>query len=114
MGLSGRGPVGFDLDMTLINSRPAILASFAAVGRETGTAIDLGAVDRRLGIKLDDELGYWFPPERIDAAADFVTREQCTVHQIPPAPAMMAAVWTWSRAGAWPSARRASRSMAAR
>ena len=69
MGLSGRGPVGFDLDMTLINSRPAILASFAAVGRETGTAIDLDAVDRRLGIKLDDELGYWFPPDRIDAAA---------------------------------------------
>jgi len=69
MGLSGRGPVGFDLDMTLINSRPAILASFAAVGRETGTAIDLDAVDRRLGIKLDDELGYWFAPDRIDAAA---------------------------------------------
>jgi phosphoglycolate phosphatase len=69
MGLSGRGPVGFDLDMTLINSRPAILASFAAVGRETGTAIDLDAVDRRLGIKLDDELAHWFPPDRIDTTA---------------------------------------------
>jgi phosphoglycolate phosphatase len=55
--------------MTLINSRPAILASFAAVGQETGTAIDLDTVDRRLGIKLDDELAYWFPPGRIDAAA---------------------------------------------
>ena len=32
------GPVGFDLDMTLINSRPAILASFAEVARETATA----------------------------------------------------------------------------
>jgi phosphoglycolate phosphatase len=68
------GPVGFDLDMTLINSRPAILASFAAVGQETGTAIDLDEVDRRLGIKLDDELAYWFPPDRIDAAASLYRR----------------------------------------
>lgn len=67
--MDGSGPVGFDLDMTLINSRPAILTSFAEVSRETGTAIDLDAVDRRLGIKLDDELGYWFAPDRIDAAA---------------------------------------------
>jgi phosphoglycolate phosphatase len=74
MEFSGRGPVGFDLDMTLINSRPAILASFAAVGRETGTAIDLDAVDRRLGIKLDDELAYWFPPDRIDETAGIYRR----------------------------------------
>jgi len=76
MGLSGDtgGPVGFDLDMTLINSRPAILASFAGVGRDTGTAIDLDAVDRRLGIKLDDELAYWFPPDEIDAAASLYRR----------------------------------------
>lgn len=74
MGLSGRGPVGFDLDMTLINSRPAILASFAAVGRETGAAIDLDAVDRRLGIKLDDELAYWLPPDRVAAAAAIYRR----------------------------------------
>jgi hypothetical protein len=50
--MGGSGPVGFDLDMTLINSRPAILASFAETSRETGTAIDLDAVDRRLGVKL--------------------------------------------------------------
>ncbi len=74
MGLSGRGPVGFDLDMTLINSRPAILASFAAVGRETGAAIDLDAVDRRLGIKLDDELAYWLRPDRVAAAAAIYRR----------------------------------------
>jgi phosphoglycolate phosphatase len=74
MKSSGRGTVGFDLDMTLINSRPAILASFAAAGRETGTAIDLDAVDRRLGIKLDDELAYWFPPDRIDTAAGIYRR----------------------------------------
>ena len=60
--------------MTLINSRPAILASFAEVGRETATAIDLDAVDRRLGIKLDDELAFWFPPGQVDAAAEVYRR----------------------------------------
>ena len=68
------GPVGFDLDMTLINSRPAILASFAEVARETATAIDLDAVDRRLGIKLEDELAFWFPPEQGAEAAEIYRR----------------------------------------
>lgn len=72
--MGGSGPVGFDLDMTLINSRPAILASFAEVSRETGTAIDLDAVDRRLGVKLDDELAFWFPPDRVAAAAGIYRR----------------------------------------
>jgi len=65
----GPGPVGFDLDMTLIDSRPAILASFAGLARDTGTVIDLDAVDSRLGIKLEDELAFWYPPDRRAAAA---------------------------------------------
>ena len=73
-GMGGSGPVGFDLDMTLINSRPAILASFSQVARETGTAIDPDAVDRRLGVKLEDELAFWFPPERVAAAAEIYRR----------------------------------------
>jgi phosphoglycolate phosphatase len=68
------GPVGFDLDMTLINSRPAILASFAGLAQDTGIAIDLEAVDRRLGIKLDDELAFWFPPDQVAAAAETYRR----------------------------------------
>jgi len=63
------GPVGFDLDMTLIDSRPAILASFAALARDTAVAIDLDAVDSRLGIKLEDELTFWYPPDQRTAAA---------------------------------------------
>jgi phosphoglycolate phosphatase len=62
-------PVGFDLDMTLIDSRRVILASFAAVSDATGVPIDPAAVDRRLGIKLEDELGYWFSAARVPAAA---------------------------------------------
>jgi len=61
-------PAGFDLDMTLIDSRPAIMASFAGVAADTGVAIDPAEVDGRLGIKLQDELAYWFPPADVDAA----------------------------------------------
>jgi phosphoglycolate phosphatase len=61
-------PVGFDLDMTLIDSRRAVMASFAGVAADTGVPIDPAAVDRRLGIKLQDELAYWFPPEQIAVA----------------------------------------------
>jgi phosphoglycolate phosphatase len=60
--------VGFDLDLTLIDSRRAIMESFAAVAAETGAAIDPADVHRRLGIKLQDELAFWFPPAEIDAA----------------------------------------------
>jgi phosphoglycolate phosphatase len=73
------GTVGFDLDMTLIDSRPAILASFAAVARETGVPLDLVQADARLGIKLEDELGYWFPPDRIEAAAQIYRRNYVTL-----------------------------------
>lgn len=62
------GFAGFDLDMTLIDSRPAIMAAFAEVARETGVDIDPAAVDSRLGIKLEDEITYWFPVGERDAA----------------------------------------------
>jgi phosphoglycolate phosphatase len=66
------GPVGFDLDMTLINSRPAIMAAWRAVADELGVHIDLAEVDRRMGIKLEDEVAYWFPAtSRADAAASY-------------------------------------------
>jgi phosphoglycolate phosphatase len=67
-----KGVVGFDLDMTLIDSRPQILAAFAALAAETGVTIDLAEVNRRLGIKLEDEVAYWFPAEqRAEAAAGY-------------------------------------------
>jgi phosphoglycolate phosphatase len=63
------GPVGFDLDLTLIDSRPAILAAWQHVARETGVPIDLAAVDSRLGMKLEDEAAFWFAPAEVAAAA---------------------------------------------
>jgi phosphoglycolate phosphatase len=68
------GPVGFDLDLTLINSRQAIMAAWSAVAEELGVAIDLAEVDTRMGIKLEDEVGYWFPLDGQQAAADSYRR----------------------------------------
>jgi phosphoglycolate phosphatase len=58
-------PVGFDLDMTLIDSRRVILESFARLAADTGVAIDPAGVTSRLGIKLETELAHWFTPEEI-------------------------------------------------
>ena len=63
-------PVGFDLDMTLIDSRPAIMAAWQAVAEETGTRIDLAEVDARMGVKLETEVAFWFgESEHASAAA---------------------------------------------
>jgi phosphoglycolate phosphatase len=68
------GPVGFDLDLTLINSRPAIMAAWQAVADELGVRIDLAEVDRRMGIKLEDEVAYWFAAPDHAGAADSYRR----------------------------------------
>lgn len=68
------GPVGFDLDLTLINSRPAIMAAWSAVADEHGVLINLTEVDRRMGIKLEDEVSYWFPVAARQAATDSYRR----------------------------------------
>jgi phosphoglycolate phosphatase len=62
--------VGFDLDMTLIDSRPGVHATMTELSRRTGVAIDADAVVSRLGPPLDEELANWFPAERIAAVAD--------------------------------------------
>jgi phosphoglycolate phosphatase-like HAD superfamily hydrolase len=54
--------------MTLIDSRRAIMASFAAVAADTGVSIDPAAVNSRLGIKLEDELAFWFPADQVPPA----------------------------------------------
>jgi phosphoglycolate phosphatase len=68
------GPVGFDLDLTLINSRPAIMAAWSAVAEELGVVIDLAEVDTRMGIKLEDEVSHWFPADDQQAATDSYRR----------------------------------------
>ncbi|MFC9092572.1 HAD family hydrolase [Streptomyces sp. NPDC048231] len=62
--------VGFDLDMTLIDSRPGIRACYQALSARTGTYIDADLAITRLGPPLADELVNWFPAEHIAATAD--------------------------------------------
>ncbi|MFD5315969.1 HAD family hydrolase [Streptomyces sp. NPDC127098] len=62
--------VGFDLDMTLIDSRPGIRSVYLALARETGIPIDADLAVTRLGPPLEVELANWFPAERIAEAAD--------------------------------------------
>ncbi|MEU9386962.1 HAD family hydrolase [Streptomyces sp. NPDC048279] len=57
--------VGFDLDMTLIDSRPGIHACYTALAERTGTYIDADLAVTRLGPPLADELINWFPAERV-------------------------------------------------
>ncbi|WP_137994162.1 HAD family hydrolase [Streptomyces vilmorinianum] len=58
--------VGFDLDMTLIDSRPGIKAAFQAFSAETGVPIDADLAVSRLGPPLHHELAHWFPEAEIE------------------------------------------------
>ncbi|MFC4505864.1 MULTISPECIES: HAD family hydrolase [Streptomyces] len=62
--------VGFDLDMTLIDSRPGIRACWVELSARTGTYVDADLVVTRLGPPLYEEMANWFPAEEISAMAD--------------------------------------------
>ncbi|MFI9832621.1 HAD family hydrolase [Streptomyces sp. NPDC051913] len=62
--------VGFDLDMTLIDSRPGIRACYVALAERTGTYIDADLAVTRLGPPLAQEMAHWFPAEQVPAVAD--------------------------------------------
>ncbi|MEY7978567.1 HAD family hydrolase [Streptomyces pilosus] len=79
--------VGFDLDMTLIDSRPGIRACYLALAERTGTYIDAELAVSRLGPPLGDELVNWFPAERVDEVAGLY-REMYPEYAIAPTPAL--------------------------
>ncbi|MGW7407048.1 HAD family hydrolase [Streptomyces sp. NPDC054833] len=62
--------VGFDLDMTLIDSRPGIHACYLALAERTGTFIDADLAITRLGPPLAEELINWFPAEQVGPMSD--------------------------------------------
>ncbi len=66
--------IGFDLDMTLVDSRPGFLETVRILALETGTALDADAIVRveRLtaqGVRLEETLSLWLPPDAVDRAA---------------------------------------------
>ncbi|MFI9565252.1 HAD family hydrolase [Streptomyces rishiriensis] len=62
--------VGFDLDMTLIDSRPGIRACWQELSARTGTYVDADLVVTRLGPPLEQEMAHWFPAREIPAMTD--------------------------------------------
>jgi phosphoglycolate phosphatase-like HAD superfamily hydrolase len=73
------GPVGFDLDMTLIDSRPGILAAWTAFSRETGIPVDVDDINTRgFAIKLEDEMLHWVDAADVDKSAAIFLRHYVT------------------------------------
>lgn len=79
--------VGFDLDMTLIDSRPGIRACYVALTERTGTYVDADLAVTRLGPPLAEELAHWFPAEEIEAVADLY-REMYPTYAVAATPAL--------------------------
>jgi uncharacterized protein len=75
--------VGFDLDMTLIDSRPGITATLSQLALETGVDLDVDAMAARLGPPLSHMLAPYYPPEQIDGLVDRF-REHYPHHAIAP------------------------------
>lgn len=62
--------IGFDLDMTLIDSRPGIKAVYEQLAAETGARINIDVVISRLGPPVEWELGHWISAEDVPRMAD--------------------------------------------
>ncbi|HEX5560829.1 MAG TPA: ATP-dependent sacrificial sulfur transferase LarE [Nocardioidaceae bacterium] len=58
--------VGFDLDMTLVDSRAGFAATLAVLATETGVDLDVEALSAVMGPPLDQVLAPHYPADRID------------------------------------------------
>ncbi|WP_431905486.1 HAD family hydrolase [Micromonospora carbonacea] len=83
--------VGFDLDMTLVDSRPGIAAAYRALTARTGVPVDADAAVSRLGPPLRVEIARWFPPEQVDSAVE-AFRELYPAYAVTPTLPMPGAV----------------------
>ncbi len=86
--------VGFDLDLTLVDSRSGIAAVFTEVGVRTGIPIDGVAASRRLGPLLETEFELWVPPDQVAPMVDLFRSiyPQYAVAASPAMPGALAAV----------------------
>lgn len=79
--------VGFDLDMTLIDTRPGFAATLRVLEAETGVAMDVEAMSRKLGPPLDQVLAPYFPAEQHRSLID-AFRAHYPAHAVVPTAAM--------------------------
>jgi pyridinium-3,5-biscarboxylic acid mononucleotide sulfurtransferase len=62
--------VGFDLDMTLVDTRPGIRRVWEELSAATGVAIDGDLAASRLGPPLSVEMAEWVPADQVDVFVD--------------------------------------------
>jgi uncharacterized protein len=62
--------VGFDLDMTLIDTRPGFAATLQVIAEETGVALDVHEMSQRLGPPLSHMLAPHYPAEQVEDLVD--------------------------------------------
>ncbi|MFI7618430.1 HAD family hydrolase [Nonomuraea terrae] len=62
--------MGFDLDMTLADTRSGIAAVYDELAVRLGVPFDSAAIVRRLGPPLEAELANWLPAAEVPTAAD--------------------------------------------
>lgn len=90
-------PVGFDLDMTLVDSSAAMTVALNAVARRLGVDIDVESCVRSIGAPLRDQLARWIPPERMEEAMTvlaeaFVNEGVLKVRPLPGAKAVLSRI----------------------
>lgn len=73
--------VGFDLDMTLLDTRPGIKQAWEAFSALTGVLVDSDLAISRLGPPLSVEMAEWAEPHRIDELMG-IYRELYATHAI--------------------------------
>ncbi|HET6560539.1 MAG TPA: ATP-dependent sacrificial sulfur transferase LarE [Marmoricola sp.] len=66
--------VGFDLDMTLIDTRPGFAACLAVLGEEVGVEFDVASLVEQLGPPLDVMLAPYLPDHDADRMQTLVDR----------------------------------------
>ncbi|MCW2681749.1 MAG: haloacid dehalogenase domain protein hydrolase, partial [Frankiales bacterium] len=88
--------VGFDLDLTLIDPRPAVVAVAEQIAVEERVAIDAQLWASRLGPPLEHELARWVAPDRVEPAAEryraLMAESSHLITLLPGAPDAVAAV----------------------
>jgi uncharacterized protein len=62
--------VGFDLDLTLLDTRPGIAATWRQLAAEFDLELDVPAILGRVGIPLSAELAHWLPAAQVPAAVE--------------------------------------------
>jgi phosphoglycolate phosphatase len=86
--------VGFDLDMTLVDTRRGIELALLALARETGRPVDAAAIVTALGPPIGDALSPWFDPTELPDAVQSFRRHMADVGvvNVDPLPGAGAAV----------------------